>query len=247
MPAEAPVRYTGEVQALLLDLDDTLLDYSGGVDASWAAACEAGCADRPVDVEALVGAVARARRWFWDDPLRHRQERTNMLRAWQRIVAHAIEALGCPNDGLDAAVAVHYAALRREAMCLFPETRETLEDLCRRGLPLGLVTNGDATQQRDKIERHDLARFFDVVVIEGEFGAGKPDESVYRHALEALGAEPGHAWMVGDHLEFDVEGSRRVGLRAAWIDRARAGLPAGCAARPDRIIASLRELTDLLA
>ena len=38
-------------------------------------------------------------------------------------------------------------------------------------------------QQRDKIERHRLAGFFDVIVIEGEFGAGKPDEVVYRHAL----------------------------------------------------------------
>ena len=58
-------------------------------------------------------------------------------------------------------------------------------------MPLGLVTNGDATQQRDKIERHGLARFFDAIVIEGEFGAGKPDEIVYRHALGELALGPG--------------------------------------------------------
>jgi len=167
-----------------------------------------------------------------------------MPRAWQRIVAHALESLQAPGEGMAAAVAAHFAAHRREAMQLFPEARATLEHLRGRGIPLGLVTNGDATQQRYKIERHDLARYFDVIVIEGEFGAGKPDEIVYRHALDVLGADPAGACMVGDNLDYDVEGSRRLGIRAVWIDRARVGLPAGSTARPDRVIASLTELLE---
>ena len=117
-----------------------------------------------------------------------------------------------------------------------------LADFRARGVPLGLVTNGDASQQRDKIERFELASFFEVIVIEGEFGAGKPDESVYRHALRHLGVEPGDASMVGDHLEFDVAGPQRLGVRGIWLDRPGAGL-ADSPVRPHRIIRSLRELT----
>jgi putative hydrolase of the HAD superfamily len=99
--------------------------------------------------------------------------------------------------------------------------------------------------QRDKIARFDLERLFDVIVIEGEFGVGKPDARVYRHALSALGTPPEAAWMVGDNLEWDVTAPMRLGLRAVWIDRNGDGLPPGHGVRPDRIIRSLAELDRL--
>jgi putative hydrolase of the HAD superfamily len=227
---------------LLLDLDDTLLDYSGGVDECWSASCAFGCGSAGLDPAVLVAAVATSRRWFWDDASRHRRERVNMLGAWTKIVAHALESVGRPDPPLAELIAAEFARRRRARMTLFPDSLECLTAWRDAGLRLGLVTNGDASQQRDKIARHGLARFFDVIVIEGEFGAGKPDEAVYRHALGVLGAGPAETCMVGDHLEFDVEGAQRLGLQGIWIDRAGAGLPPRCAVRPDRIIRSLSEL-----
>ncbi len=231
------------MRALLLDLDDTLLDYSGGVDAHWEAAVAA-CAPPGLDRMKLLTALAETRRWFWDDPDRHRRERVNMLAAWRHIAEYALERTGVEADGLAEAIAHDFAARRRDAMRLFPDTVESLERLRRRGIPLALVTNGDASQQRDKIERHDLGRFFDVVLIEGEFGVGKPEEIVYRHALRALGAPPEEAWMAGDHLEFDVDAPQRLGLHGVWIDRAGHGLPAESRVRPHRVVRSLRELVE---
>lgn len=227
---------------LLLDLDDTLLDYSGGVDDCWAASCTSGCADGALDALVLIPAVAASRRTFWDDPSRHRQERVNMPGAWTKIVAHALETLGRPDPVLAASIATQFARRRRERMRLFPDSRVCLAAWRSAGVKLGLVTNGDASQQRDKIVRHDLESYFDVIVIEGEFGAGKPDAAVFRHALQALDARPENTRMVGDHLDFDVAGAQQLGLEGIWIDRAGAGLPAESAVRPDRIIRSLTEL-----
>ena len=228
------------MKALLLDLDDTLLDYSGGVDLCWEHACLT--AAPSVERARLLEALLEARRWFWSDPVRHRRERVDMLRAWTQIAADALAR--CDGDPRHAApLAEAYAARRRAAMRLFPDALDLLERLRARGVPLGLVTNGDARQQRDKIERHGLARFFDAIVVEGEFGAGKPDEVVYRAALDRIGVRPADAWMVGDHLEFDVDGPQRVGVQGVWLDREGLGLPAGSAVRPARIIRSLRELT----
>jgi putative hydrolase of the HAD superfamily len=131
-------------------------------------------------------------------------------------------------------------------MKLFPEALACLTAWRASGVRLGLVTNGDASQQRDKITRHALAAFFDVIVIEGEFGAGKPDEVVYRHALDTLGARAEDTCMVGDHLDFDVAGAQRLGMRGIWIDRVGTGLPPGCAVRPDAIIRALTELEEAL-
>ena len=230
---------------MLLDLDDTLLDYSGGVDECWSASCSFGCTSGDLDSVALIAAVADSRRSFWDDPARNRQERVNMLGAWTKIVVRALETLGRPDPGRAAAIAAEFARRRRERMQLFPDSLACLTAWRESGVRLGLVTNGDASQQRDKIERHALARFFDVIVIEGEFGAGKPDEAVYRHALRALGTTPADACMVGDHLDFDVAGAQRLGLQGIWIDRLGSGLPPDCAVRPDRIIRSLTELDEL--
>ena len=233
------------MRALLLDLDDTLLDYSSGVDACWEAACASAAAG--VAQAALVAALAEARRSFWRDPEHNRRERVHMLRAWTQIATQALER--CGGDArLGVAIAEAFAARRQSVMTLFPDALQFLTALRARGVPLGLVTNGDAREQRAKIERHDLARFFGVIVIEGEFGAGKPDAVVYRAALEALGVGAGpDVWMAGDHLEFDVAGPQRLGLCAAWLDRSGLGVPADSPVRPDRVVRGLGELLSALA
>ena len=114
----------------------------------------------------------------------------------------------------------------------------------RRRVSSALVTNGDAVQQRDKIERHDLARFFDAILVEGEFGTGKPDEAVYRHVLKTLGMTPREALMVGDHLEWDVLAPQRLGLRGVWVDGPGLGLPQSSEAAPHRIIRAFPELLE---
>ena len=232
------------MKALLIDLDDTLLDYSGGVDECWSAACETVAGRAGVDSVALVDAVRKARRWFWDDPERHRRERVNMLGAWSKIVAHGLERVGAPSASLAATVAEDFAARRWGVMRLFPGVTDALGRLRAGGVALALVTNGDKSQQRAKIERFDLAGYFDVIQIEGEFGAGKPEEIVYRHVLERLGVPAGEAWMVGDNLEWDVAAPQRLGLRGVWVDREGAGLAPGSAVRPHRII---REFPEIVA
>ncbi len=232
------------MKTVLLDLDDTLIDYSGGVDGSWESTCATVAASAGVDPQVLVGALVEARRWFWSDPERHRRERVNMMGAWRQIAARALAGCGRPADPLALTMAEDYAARRREAMRLFPDALGALEHFRGAGVALGLVTNGDARQQRDKIDRYGLARFFEVIVIEGEFGAGKPDEAVYRHALDALRTAPAAAMMIGDHLEFDVAGPQRIGMRGIWLDRPGDGLPAHSTIRPHRIIRGLVELHD---
>ena len=233
------------MKAMLFDLDDTLLDYSGEAARCWSEACVTVAEPAGVDPAALRAAIREVVAWFWSDPERHRRERTDMLGAWRKIVEGALDRCGGCRDGLAARVAADFAARRRATWSLFPDAVPTLEELRARGVALGLVTNGDAGMQREKIAGFDLARFFDVVVIEGEFGCGKPDARVFQHALGALGVGPRDAWMVGDHLVWDVLGAQQVGVSAAWLDRPGHGLPSDAPAVPDRILGSLAGLTTL--
>jgi putative hydrolase of the HAD superfamily len=77
-------------------------------------------------------------------------------------------------------------------------------------------------------------------VIEGEFGTGKPDAAVYRHALATLGTPAAATWMVGDNFGWDVAGAHAAGLTGIYIDREGRGLPKD--AHAARVIRSLAEL-----
>ena len=228
------------MKALLVDLDDTLLDYTGGVEESWREACALAC-PAGVDAEPLAAAVVRARRWLWSDPERHQSERLDMPGAWRKIAERALAEVGAPDGRLGADIAEDFAARRWKRMRLFPGVEAALDHLRGRGVALALVTNGDRRQQRRKVEEYGLGRFFDAILIEGEFGAGKPDESVYRHVLGALDTRPADAWMVGDHLEWDVGAPQRLGLRGVWVDAGGEGVPDSTDTRPDLVVRAFTE------
>lgn len=126
-------------------------------------------------------------------------------------------------------------------MALFPETLQVLGEL-RKGKHMALVTNGQASMQREKIERFGLRGSFDCVVIEEEFGIGKPDEQIFRYVLNEIGVDPCDACMVGDNLSWDVAGPQQLGIKGIWLDRRCKGLPVDSPVCPDMIIHSLNEL-----
>ena len=84
------------------------------------------------------------------------------------------------------------------------------------------------------------------MVIEGEFGHGKPSPRIFAHALSAVGLEPHEAWHVGDNLYADIAGARAAGIHAAWIHRDRLKMGESPKAIPDRVIAHLDELRSAL-
>jgi HAD superfamily hydrolase (TIGR01458 family) len=78
---------------------------------------------------------------------------------------------------------------------------------------------------------------------------GKPTAAYFEAALAELDAAPGDAIMVGDDVEADVGGAKRVGLRGILVrtgkfreDSLQAAEP-----KPDEVIDSIADLPQLLA
>lgn len=229
--------------ALLLDLDDTILDFTASAAPAWRSVCEA-LSDRVagLDAAALFTAIGAARDSLWGQPERARVGRADPLEAHRRIVHRALDSLGFDLPDLARWTAETYRGLREETIRPFPGAIEALSSFRDAGIRLALVTNGAAADKRRKIDRFGLARFFELVLVEGEFGVGKPDARVYRNVLEGLAVRPDEAWMVGDDLEGDVGAPQRLGVTGIWVDMAGSGLPASSPVRPDRIIRALPEL-----
>jgi putative hydrolase of the HAD superfamily len=232
-------------QAILLDLDDTILDDTGGVVSSWREACLEHCASmNGLDPEAVFDAIDRQREWYWSDPERHRVGRLDLQWARGEVVRHALADIGVDDPDLARRIGDGYHALRDQAIKPFTDAVATVRWMRERGCRLALLTNGGSQGQRDKINRFDLAGLFDAILIEGEIGFGKPDPRIYTRALSALDVTADQAWMVGDNLEWDVAGPQREGIAGIWIDRRGNGIPHGHHVQPNRIIARLADLRD---
>ena len=232
-------------RAILFDLDDTILTYTAKVDSCWRTVCNRFAVEVPgLAPDRLLAEIDRVRDWYWSDPERHRRGRLELERARQELVGTALQALGADRPDLARRIVQDFSALRDETLRPVPGALEMLRRLRRLGVRLALVSNGSGAAQRSKIDRFGLAPLFDTIVIEGEFGAGKPDERVYLYACEQLGVTPAEAWMIGDRLDWDVEAPQRLGILAIWVDKAGQGLPPSSPVRPKRIMRSVAELLE---
>ncbi|MDJ0786270.1 MAG: HAD family hydrolase [Myxococcota bacterium] len=234
---------TDAPRVILLDLDDTILSYSRGNEAHWDELALEYAPRLRTGVEELSFALEKARRWFWSDRERNDRGRLDMLGSRRAIVADALRRLELvAHAELGQELADRYTWEREERMQLFPGALEKLSEWRAAGIPLALCTNGHPSFQRAKIERFALEPFFDAILVEGELGFGKPDPRVFRGALEALGAGPDEAWMVGDNLSADIAGAQSVGVHGVWVDHRDVGLPEGSEVSPDRRVTAIAEL-----
>ena len=229
-------------KALLLDLDDTIIDDSGNVERCWRDACLVHRSEiEPVDPCSLFDAIERTRSWYWGDPDRHREGRLDLDAARREVVRLSLAHFGIDDPTVAERIAATYGTRRDLGVQPIPGAIETVRWVREIGCRTALLTNGAAESQRGKVDRFQLASLFDAILIEGELGYGKPDPRVYREALDRLGVTPVEATMVGDNLEWDVIAPQRLGIQGVWIDL-KGGGPTTEEMRPHVIVRTLSEL-----
>ena len=224
---------------MLVDLDDTILAFDTVAEPAWAQVCAKHAAALGCDPTALHATIREAARRFWNDPDRHRRGRLDLLLARREIVGAALHGWGMAAGAADG-IAEDYTVVRDALVHPLPGALAALDHWRQIGVRLALVTNGAAASQRQKIDRFDLAQYFDIILVEGECGFGKPDRRIFERAQHGLALDVGQVCMVGDSLEFDIVGANGCGLYSIWIDAAARGLPQHSPARPDRVVRSLR-------
>ncbi len=232
-------------RALLLDLDDTILDISGSADVCWRTLCAECAPSLGLGAELLTEEIVRARNAFWRDPARLNRWHLDVNGATAHILTEVFETLGLANTAAASDLAEVFRNRRNDFLEPFPGALDAVAQLHATGTRLALLTNGATVWQRAKIERYALAQHFECILIEEEFGVGKPDERIFKAALEALGVKPSEAWMVGDNLEWDVAGAQRVGVHGIWMDHRSKGLAEDSPIKPDRIISRLSDLVPI--
>lgn len=128
----------------------------------------------------------------------------------------------------------------RNQVDLYPDVVPGLEQLKQR-FRLFTATNGNAD-----LHRIGLAHFFERTVSARQVGALKPAPAMFHRAIEGTGLTAEEVAYIGDDPALDIEGARRAGMRAIWVDRDQGSWP-GELEPPAHRVANLTELVDLLA
>lgn len=79
------------------------------------------------------------------------------------------------------------------------------------GLKIGLLTNNGKFATNIVLEKHGIAKFFDVIITRDDSQALKPDPTGLRLVLSALNISPKEAVFVGDSI-IDAHAAKEVGV-----------------------------------
>lgn len=205
------------IRALLLDLDDTLVDHRGAADRglrSWLTGL--GLAETPSELETHV------ERWFALEARHYeRAQRRELTYTEQRRVRIRAFLPGwdLADDALADDVFAGFLGCYQAAWRAFDDAADTIERALGAGLAVGVLTNGQLAIQTEKLRRTGLLRADVPVFASSDLPAAKPDRRAYLAACSALGVAPEATLMVGDSLRHDVLGAQQAGLRALLLDR----------------------------
>ncbi len=111
---------------------------------------------------------------------------------------------------------------------------------------LGIIANQSLGTQ-ERIDNWGIGRYFDVVMASAAAGWAKPDPKIFTMALQEGDCEAGEAVMIGDRLDNDIIPAKKLGMKTVWVRQAYAIYQSidDESKRPDHIVDSIDELTDL--
>ena len=223
------------VEFLLLDLDDTILDFHKAEHIALSKTLRTLGLEPTEEVLSRYSLINKA---HWE-----RLERKELTRP--QVLLGRFETL-FREYGIEVDPA-KCASLYEENLSIghyFLPGAEAAVKRLHEKYRLFLVSNGTATVQHCRLTSAGLYPYFERVFISQEIGYNKPDKAYFDRCFAMIpGFDRTKALMVGDCLTSDIRGGINAGVKTVWVNPE--GKPCG-EIHPDYQIASLGELEGIL-
>ena len=224
------------IKTVLLDLDDTILDFH--------------------KAERL--ALAKTLRHFGIEPTEECTRRYSEINrsCWEKLERGELTRHGVllgrfelflkefPADARAEDLKKTYEKNLSEGHYYMPGAEELLDTLYPL-YDLYLASNGAAHVQAGRIASAGIARYFKDMFVSEKIGAEKPSRAFFETAFARIeDFSPECAVIIGDSLSSDIMGGINAGIKTVWVNPK--GLTAPEHIRPDYQIKALAELPALL-
>ncbi|MBR6530285.1 MAG: YjjG family noncanonical pyrimidine nucleotidase [Clostridia bacterium] len=219
------------VKYVLLDVDNTLLDFNAGAEKAALKAFEAFGLDAAKYDHATFRRLNDA---LWAALERGEITREQIHKTRWNII---FEALGVEGDG--EAFEHEFLAQILTSVVPVEGAHELLRYLSAK-YPLYVASNAPHTQQINRLKAAGMYGYFTDVFTSELFGVAKPSSAFFENALSRIeGARAEECVMIGDSLSADVKGANAFGMQTVFFDF-KAEHPEVCVA--DEVVWSLREI-----
>ena len=224
------------IEFLLLDLDDTILDFHKAERLAIAKTI------KEFGVEPTEEVLTRYRainKWHWEQLEQGKLTRAEVL---ENRFGMLFAELGVKADKASCAKA--YEKNLSIGHYFLPGAEEAVNRLSKK-YRLFLVSNGTASVQKGRMTSANLYRFFEIVFVSQEVGYNKPAKEYFDICFSRIpDFDPKKAIIVGDSLSSDIKGGINAGIRTCWVNPDHA--PARPDIQPDYEIEGIYQLEELL-
>lgn len=197
------------IRAVLIDVDDTLLDFDKCAAISITKAEQETGLFLPEDRFAVF---KRVNRLLWDR-LQAGEYDLKYLRTirWNTMFAE----MGVEGDGVD--FEYHFERALEKSAEPVAGAKDLLETLSAR-FPVYAASNAPSGQQEERLRLAGMDRYFAGVFVSGDLGFSKPDPRYFEAVLAALPYPPENLVMIGDSVSADILGAKPFGMKTVLFD-----------------------------
>ena len=192
------------VKAVIFDLDNTLLDFmkmkSSSINAAIQGMIESGLNVDPDEAAKEIYDIYDKKGYEYQDVFNE----------------YITKKVGSLNYKILAGGIVEYKRAKEGSLRLYPDVHQTLIDLSKMSLKLGIVSDAPSREAWIRLYTVKLHHLFDQVVTFNDTGVHKPGKEPFELMINKLDVEFENCIMVGDWPDRDIKGANQLGMKTAF-------------------------------
>lgn len=220
-------------RAVLLDIDDTVFDFS---------ACSRAALEKTCAALGLSGGNDAFSAFMRIDERLWNMQKSGLLSVEEVLASRDGEMcayLGCV--GQEKKFGAIFRGFLSEETVFTAGAEETVAFLAS-GMRLFAASNGKLETQKKRLDLAGISAYFTGLFVSDDIGAEKPDARFFEECLKKSGFDRGETLMLGDSLAADIAGAAQCGIDGCWLN---AKGETACGVSPLYTINSLSQLKNL--
>jgi len=122
--------------------------------------------------------------------------------------------------------------------CPIKQSELVLNELRKKGIKLGIISNGHTLISMRKLKSLGITNYFDIIVISENEGYSFPDKQLADLAIKRIGVEPSKCLYIGDDCATNIIGAKEAGMNVVIFGNT--------SNKVDTQIISINKLKDIL-
>ncbi len=224
------------IKAVLIDIDNTLLDFHKCSDEAMCLAAEEYGIVFPENYFEIFTEINNS---LWDKIEKGELDRQGLFKIRWKLI---FEAMGIDADG----IAFEETFRSNIKSCAIPVdgAMEILKYLSEKYY-VGVASNSEFAQQEKRLRKAGMFPFIKSIFTSEEIGFAKPSEGFFAYCKNELPQfEKEEIILIGDSITADVEGAKNFGFKTCWFNFAK--VPDAECEKADFIVNELAEIKNFL-